>query len=554
MADNGPDFNERHPEWNRMSARWKMAWDFYRGGVFVKSPDTGATKVRFAQVVSGDAANVSGKDPGKARQLSQYTWSSTPYNSYLWKHEAETLEDYGERSHRQVHFPIFQLVANIFTAGILRVPPRRDVAPSDELWGVYHRDVDMHGTDIDAFDRMTLALALVFGRIHTVTDMPQYDTPAISKAQQEARGDRPYSYHLSPLDLVDWRLDEFRHWLWAVVREDMADERNPGEAPTDQRSQYRVWYPDHWELWQPKVSTDGIPSMPGSAALSVMESSFELVGEAGHPVGRVPIDTMYACRDDHVAAMECESPLASVLDLDRDILNRLSELDELERKQAFSVLWLPESEGATMAGVDIGPNAAIAGPADGGAPQYISPSHEHPRGKWERIIEKVFITRQMSGAGRGQAERSKEERSAAALAVESEDKRNQMAVWASALEEQNRAMHRTVLAWMGDDPDTAPNQAYNKDFDLKGTNEQINEMVQLRSTQSVPPATMAALAKPVVSKILREAGVAADAVDAAMSEIDRGAVDAEAMRRAAMDRAGDDEDEGDAEGDDDDTP
>jgi carboxynorspermidine decarboxylase len=87
--------------------------------------------------------------------------------------------------------------------------------------------------------RRTLARSLCFGRMHAVCDRsPLNDVPR-SKAE-EAATDLPYCYLVSPLDLVDWRIDEDGQFDWVVIRCDDVDTRAPGQQMRELLNRYTV--------------------------------------------------------------------------------------------------------------------------------------------------------------------------------------------------------------------------------------------------------------------------------------------------------------------------
>ena len=97
-----------------------------------------------------------------------------------------------------------------------------------------------------------------------------------SAAHADAAGKRAYAKLVTPLDLVDWSVDDVGRFLWAVIREDEPDTRMPGEEPEPEvKSQYRVWYRDRWELWRDKSGSQMLGSEP----------SFELEDTAPHRIG-----------------------------------------------------------------------------------------------------------------------------------------------------------------------------------------------------------------------------------------------------------------------------
>jgi len=493
----------RHPEYLRLWRRWKMAFDFWRGGVHVLEPDWKATTIRWGERLSSGSDGLDSQDD---MELSNYRWHSAAVESYLWKHEREGKVEYNERGARSVHYPIFQPIVNILNAGILRQKPRRGADSEIEPWRSYHADVDFTGTDIDALERQTLSLAIVFGRMHAITDRPAFSGIAESREEQMLRGERAYTTLYTPLDVVDWELDMFGRFVWVRIREDLDDWRRFDDESSEPRNQYRVWHRGYWELY--KEQKDG----------DKYNKKWILFDKGRHPVGEVPIATINVSKDGRPASMDCESPLASILDGDRDLFNRMSELDELERLQAWALLWIPVMDGTPMGPLDIGPNRALTGPSDAGSPSFLSPDQQILSGKWSRIAERVHLLRQSSGVGRGRAEYSKEERSADAIAMESIEKLNTMALWVSELEDFDKKIHSHVAAWEG--AGDTPKSEFSRSFDIKGLSAQINEILQIASVQEVTSKARAAMVRPVVARMLKENGVAESEIQEVLNGID----------------------------------
>jgi hypothetical protein len=503
-----------HPDYQRMELRWKQAQAFWAGGIGVLSPDYSPTLVRYA-VADDDTDAGGGVDPDTDMKVSKYSWQSAWYESFLWKYETETLEQYGERARRQIHLPLFQYVINVFAAGILRQPINRERA-TGTVWESYHSDVDMAGTNVDAFVRQALAMALVFGRAHAITDRARPEQEATSRKEQLDQGVRAYSMLLTPLDLLDWSLDRYGRFVWVRVREPDMFPRGPLEEQTEVVHQHRIWTRDGWALYRRKESTNALGAV---VARNQGPDAWYMEDEGTHDLGEVPIATMYATREGRPTNMCVESPMATILDIDRDVLNKLSQLDQLELQQAFSTLVYPEMDGLTGQPLDMGPDRWLGYPATGSAPSYISPNPTIAVGLWERIQAKLFLARQLAGVGRGKAEYSKEERSAEAISLESEDKRNQLAWWAAALEEFDLGTHRHVAKWEAL-PD-APAATVPRNFDVKGMHAQLSELLQLKQTEVVSRTAIAAMAKPIVEQKLRESGIKDDEIAATLASIDK---------------------------------
>jgi hypothetical protein len=512
------DFSICHPDYERMKRRWQMAWDFYRGGVHVLNPDHEATTVHFARVIESQDSETAQEAPELARLASNYEWVPHHARSFLWKFPSETKNRYEERCARQIHFPLFRQVINIYVAGILRTNPKRVVDGGDvqwsEIWDTYHKDVDLTGNDVNAFMRQALALALAFGRLHAISDRPDMLVAPDTRQDQLDASDRPYSYMFTPLDMTDWLVDEYGRFEWVVIREPVPQHRIPGLEIPSPEYQYRVWYPDGWELWRKKGDIDD--------ELDSGSMGYYMDSWGNHSVGEVPVSTLWATAENRRVSMACESPLADMLDLDRESLNRLSELDELERMQAFAVFGLPVREGMSVGGFDWSPHSAFTYDADSGAPGFFSPDAEITVGKWQRIADKLHVSRQWGGVGRGKAEYSKEERSADALLIESGEKHNQMAIWAAAAEAFDNKLHEHVRALEtrpGGVVPGIPVPEYPRNFDIKGVAAQINEVLQLKSAD-IGKKAVSLLTKPLVARILHEHGISDEEIKKALAAVD----------------------------------
>ncbi len=477
-----------------------MAFDFWRGGIHILAPEEAITQVLISSRTS--TPQDSNLDPTLEPKRSKFTWISGWANSYLFKHQREDNLEYDERCTRAINLPVFQYIINVNASGILRNPPRR-IVDINPFWPQYLQNCDLRGTTYDALMRQCLCLLFVFGRIHVLTDRPKYNSPALSRGEELYRGERPYCSIVTPLDLVDWECDARGNFLWIVIREIQLEPREPGQNQEQQIYQYRVFTQNEWQLWQKAKRTQ------------YSQGKFVLVDGGEHSLGRVPLDTMYAPLFE-TPSLAVESPLADILDLNRDIINKLSELDELERMQSFALLCVQETD-TGVGELDISPFRCITTEAGTQMPQYIAPPTDLANGKWSRIIAKLFTIRQLASSSRGKAEYSKEERSGDALAIESEDKHNSMCAYATALEEFDWKVRKTASDWMGM---IEPTRAvYSKQFDVRSINTQIQEIAQLFNLGVKGDELKLEITKPLLIKKLIEAGLETKEIDGLMSSV-----------------------------------
>jgi hypothetical protein len=508
------DFNVRHQTYLRYFKAWETAYDFKRDGIHVLDPDHDVEVVKWQELValtSSDSATLSGSgaEPESPSPSSRFDTKSGPNRSYLFKHDRETKEQFNNRCRRAYNYPLFQYIINVCTAGVLRHEPQREGATG--VWSDIYADFDLAGTTINAHERMTMALALTFGRMHTLVDRPKPEKETSTRRDQREMGIRAYGYSVTPIDLVDWSKNREGVFNWATIMEPMPDTRKPGTKTVGAGVQYRVWYPDHWELWVPVEHGKENPQG---------KDKFRKKEDGEHPCGRVPIATLWAGKLNEKVSMAIESPLASHLYMNRSIFNDASEANESERTQTFSLLAIPVGDGETIGAMDISHWSAMSFNSNAGVPVYVSPDSALPQGKMARIKDKIEISRDLAATSRGKAEQSKEERAASAIALESENKRNQLTMWAQALVEYNKELHEIIAAW--EEADKIPTAVYNMDFDSKAVSTAISDAVQLASIPVIrdSPDVQAAIAKPIVRRIMTDAGDDDETIDETLGMLD----------------------------------
>lgn len=498
----------RHPEYDRFYKRWRMAWDFWRGGQEVYEPNWDVATNRFPRLREDVSDDAGGENPDPERKKSYWSWGDvSPAKSYLFKHERENRRRYAERQERQIHFPFLSSIINIFVAGILRNAPVRAGYENDP-WDEYHKNVDLLGTNFDSFLVQALNLALCFGRIHAVTDRPKSGDNSYSRRAQIDNEERAYSYLVTPLDVTNWLLDDRGRFVWVQIQEPVPQDRQPGEDIVP-AYQYRIWYRDRWEIWRP-VKENTTPNDVASRFIR---------DEVGyHNLGEVPISTLYATKDGRPGVMGCESPVSPALDFDRHMLNKFSEIDENERAQMWALLCIPEFEGQQTGGVDIGPFNAYTYPAEGRPPNYTSPDPQITATLQSRLEAMVHMLRQMVAIGRGRAEYSKEERSAASISLESSEKRNQMNLWAKATLEFELSITRHVAAY--ENVEVPPEPQYDDDFDLETVSSAIQDLLQYGAIKLEGRPDIVEMARPIVLRKLRSRGASQETITKVLDFLD----------------------------------
>ena len=476
--------NSTHSDYDICYKRWRMAFDFYRGGRYVLEPDWDASMHHWIVQRNESEESVS----EDARNASAYEWVPSSAQSYLWKHPSERREEYEERHARAVHYPHFSQYVEIFVSGIFKSGQSREnvTAPFAD----YVADVDLIGNNIDIFMRHMLAYGIVFGRCHAITDMPSYDGSLMSLADQRNRGIRAYSKIITPLSLIDWDCDEYNNFNWVKIKEPAPQPRSYSDNQPDIKYQYRVLTKDSWHVYEADERGNAYLADEGVYPESLR--------------GTVPIATIWTAKE---RAMACESPIASIIDGDRHLFNQMSEADTIRRLNGFSMLCVPNLEGMPVGPIDIGPGRALSYPAQAGSPQWLGSDPNILSVIFDGIDKESHSLRVLAGVSRGAAEGSKELRSAAALSEEAENRRNQMAVWSASAQDCERKLLEHVAGWEGYSRDRIPSVSYQMNFNQRAVSIQINDLNQLNSTMAINDEVRKEIAKPIVYRVLKENGV-----------------------------------------------
>lgn len=476
------DFSKTHPIYDKNYYRWVMAKDFYTGGRAVISPDHYIGEIFSYKIKEND-------DETKPYE---YTRTVADYNTYLFQHQSEKSYEFEERNKRSYYIAYFRSEVDKYITSIFRIPIDRKT--TDALWSKYHDDIDGHNTSIDEFTRTAATEAMIYGRSHILCDVEKSSEQIISLAQQQERGIRAYCAIVSPLSLINWDMNHNHQFRWIVIKETAPSQRMPGEDYVHPGYGYRVWDTENWYLF-----AEG-------------KNGYVEIDSGRHGIGYVPLATIWATER---FSMDCETPLSSNLDLDRHILNKLSDSDNSERMESFSQMILPDD--GSLGKIEVGPNRVITVPFQSTVmPTYISPDPSIPAGVFDRIDAKVEMANRLSPTSRGKAEESKEARSAAAIRTEWTDRSNSMAQFASQIEQADHDIHFYISQWEG--RIDYPQATYGRTFDLRSLTQKINDLILLKSTEILTPSELRKLAEPIISESMREHGYTSEEINRIMDD------------------------------------
>lgn len=360
----------------------------------------------------------------------------------LAKHEHERSDNFRVRRSRAIYPNHVRSIIDTYAAHLYRDSIAREVEGSaKDILEPFWADIDMLGTPADEFWEEVAQAVQTQGRVAIVTD--RYDPDEVeTRAQERELGVRPYCYMVSSEDLIDWDVDRRGQIAWACLREVRDQERQPLDDSDALDYQYRVWYPDRWELY---IEEKKEGEEEGS-------TSFRKVDEDAHPVGEVPI-TMIFWGKRHGRELAADSALKDLEPQNRRLVNLVSLIDEQIHQYVFSLLAVPQSTYDALEAINFSVSGAIVyGDEVSAPPHYISPDIAQITAIRAEIEKTEGTIRHLSGLGRVNSE-VKHVTTGIALSYLTFDKDALLAKFAQRMSRAEESVDRHAAGWMEIDRD-----------------------------------------------------------------------------------------------------
>src|SRR5207237_4649746 len=177
--------------------------------------------------------------------------------------------------------------------------------PQLSEWVTWLKNVDRQGTSIDRYMADASRYAFTFGHVYIVVDMPRVDQTIFTEEDRARLGIRPYLTTYFPTEMTDWGLDDNGQLAWCRFREPLREKQDPfaprpsapisgstqgshiigrlGQSPDMTTSAtiakadgvYRTWTTSEWFIHE------------------VKNQKVALLAQGTHPVGAVPVATLY---------------------------------------------------------------------------------------------------------------------------------------------------------------------------------------------------------------------------------------------------------------------
>jgi hypothetical protein len=247
---------------------------------------------------------------------------------YLRQNERESDTNYARRKSEAYGFSYSKSVVDLFNFYLFKKPVKRDMATlkGDELWTAFMKDCNLYGDDFDNFLTEQGRYASIEGHMGILVDKASVTFE--NRKEQLEQGVYPYVASYFPTAILDWeykRDDNNRPYLAYLKLLDDSDE---------DVVQYRLWWTDHFEVWEIPLETDDQKIKDDSDALMVLEGD--------NPIGEIPFVWLQNLRSKKRPIGM--SDIHDVARIDVSILSNLSEGEEVITYAAFPMMRKPMKE------------------------------------------------------------------------------------------------------------------------------------------------------------------------------------------------------------------
>jgi hypothetical protein len=366
-------------------------------------------------------------------------------DSYIDQYDNEDEAKYNRRK-ALAYYPNYQnSVVDTYLGHLFKKQPDRRTN-NNAILDQFITKTNMRG-DVNLSQLMRNAMAIAFniGFSYILVDMPNIET--ISKADEIEKGKRAYAYVVSPLDVLDWDLDEHNNFNWVKIKESGIAESNDPFGTHKAITKYRIWTRTEWYLWEADGESDPI-----------------LIGDGDHNLGVVPLVPVYYEKLNGNTILG-NSGIKDIAQMNKRLFNLLSEKDDLLRQQTFSILIYPSN---SVDGLKLDTDRVLGyDPSSANKPEFIAPAAstiESYHNDIKLIIDEMFRLARLDHTG---IEKHSIARSGISLQLEFEKTEQVLKSLAINLQTAERFVLELVAKWNGMDLPEDIEIEYSQSFGLQ---------------------------------------------------------------------------------------
>ena len=367
-------------------------------------------------------------------------------------------------------------------------------------WEEWLDNVDRQGNSMDKFMADSAKFALALGHVHILIDIPTSPKPLTTEQERIDNNIRPYLVRYYPQDMINFAYDEFGELLWCRFEEAPPPESDPFKlskndikltAPTNQ-SKYstnsREDNKDHYYVTWTRDKWYKHRTHKGGA---------ELLASGMHPLGRVPVQTIYNTRHAKYKNMG-KSLIKEISRINIAILNWSSLLDEEIYQKCLNILCL--SKQPVSSELVIGTNNTLE--YEGSPPFFLSPATDPGNFIAMMMKEAKENIYQLAKLGGSMGQELNIQKSGEAHAYEFNETNKMLAEKATEFELAENNIHKLWFKYLGytwtgsvDYPDT---------FSIETFDQDLNTAMSAKGVIA-SPTLQEELQKKAAAKILKNA-------------------------------------------------
>ena len=245
---------------------------------------------------------------------------------YLRKYLAEEDDGYNEYGKRLANTPLdnhCRSVIDTYTSFIWRETPQRQFGSLAEnpALQMFLKDADLEGRSYDAVMREATTLANIYGHVLLMLDKPASEANTL--AEELAEGIRPYLVVITPDNILDWDWERKSNGRYVISYLKIK------EYEDEEKAIYRVWENDRVSVYE----------------VDENEGEMSLIEQYENQMGHIPATFLYGQRS-HERGLGI-SQIADIADVQKNIYNELSELEQVIRISNHPTLVMTEGVDAS---------------------------------------------------------------------------------------------------------------------------------------------------------------------------------------------------------------
>jgi hypothetical protein len=304
-------------------------------------------------------------DPEQLLTDAYYGTGGFQDGTYLVAHKRETVEKYNARRNVSYYLNYLSAVVNSHVDPIFRKEAERDWG-QNTLFGEFTQDVDMNGTKLSGFVKQAAITSKLLGVSFIAVD--NFPDQPVSLADVIKDRKYPYAYILEPSRIKKWKTNRFGQ-LTSITYTIPEEET---ESDNEPKWNLITWTKTDWKI----ESANG-----------------EVKSTDAHNLGRIPVVALFS-RQVKPGQYKVVSEFYSIARTCLRIFNLCSELDEILRNQAFSILTYPGGANNKANDITVGVENVLGySPDSSTAPAFIAPSADPANmimAQIDRLIQEIY--------------------------------------------------------------------------------------------------------------------------------------------------------------------